>query len=101
MLDGVVEGAGGVAGDHVEPGELLLRVGRRLETFHHQGRPRRLLALAFALVLERQNDQQLARTLGQIGVQSFEHLGRQAVVADAVEDQLLAPLEHLIRTGGA
>ncbi len=96
VLDGVVEGAGGVAGDHVEARERLLRVGRRLETFHHQRRPRRLLALALALVLERQHHQQLARTLRQVGVERFEHLGRQAVVADAVERQLFAPLQYLI-----
>ena len=85
MLDGVVQRAGGVPADHLQPGDRLLRLGRRLEALHQQGAARRqlglVLAVSLALVVQGQDHQQLAGVLGQVLVQGVEDLGRQAVVA--------------------
>ena len=85
--------------DHIQTRDQLLRLGGRLEALHEQRRTRRLLALGLTLVAQRLHDQQFAVALGQVIVQRGQHLGRQAVVARAAEDQLLAPLDDLFAQG--
>ncbi len=90
MLDGVVQRRRGMASHHIQPRDQLLRLGGRLEALHEQRRARRTPA-RFALVAQRLHDQQFAVALAQVSVQRRQHFGRQTVIADAVENELLAP----------
>ena len=84
-------GRGGVPADDFEPGEQLLGEAAARSTPSSGPTAAGFLLSALALVLERQDDEQLAVAFGQVGVERLEHVGRQGVVLGAAVDQLLAP----------
>ena len=93
VVQRICEGAVGVAADGLQALDHLLGRDRRLKAFEQQGCPGAFLGGWVTPLPQRQDNQQLAVALLEVGIERAQHRRRQTGVRCAAVDQRFAPSE--------